>query len=194
MRYEDMMEEPIKAFGDLANFLRVPAASSQIEAAVVASSFDKLRKEEEEQEFAERSDTAGRLFREGKRDSGVTCYRPRISPGSPMRAAIRCNALTTYLGPKNAIEGGDEGNFVVISSYKHLDQRLKSCNVTDLAGYRVFGLLPGYRTQSLGVMMEPPAAQGWNVGQKILDVPPHGSCALSIECDLAPSTSRSPLP
>ncbi len=66
MRYEDMLEKPQATFGDLAKFLRIPAAPAAIKKAIKASSFDKLRKEEEEQGFIERPDTADRFFREGK--------------------------------------------------------------------------------------------------------------------------------
>lgn len=66
MRYEDMLDEPFSVFTDLAKFLRIPASPSAIRTAIKASSFDKLRKEEEEQGFIERPDTADRFFREGK--------------------------------------------------------------------------------------------------------------------------------
>jgi len=89
MRYEDMLEKPKQTFADLAKFLLIPAPPSAIRKAIEASSFDKLRKEEEEQGFVERPDTADRFFRAGK--SGQ--WRDVLSAGQVKR-------LTDGLGPQ----------------------------------------------------------------------------------------------
>ena len=65
MRYEDMLEKTHDTFSDLTKFLRIPATPSKVRMAIKASSFEKLRKEEDEQGFVERPDTADRFFRQG---------------------------------------------------------------------------------------------------------------------------------
>ena len=89
MRYEDMLESPKQVFADLAKFLLIPAPRSAIRKAIEASSFDKLRKEEEEQGFVERPDTADRFFREGKAGR----WRDVLS-------ADQIKRLTDVLGPQ----------------------------------------------------------------------------------------------
>ncbi len=76
MRYEDMLEKPHETFAALARFLLLRAAPGEIDAAITAASFDKLRKEEEEAGFAEKPDSAERFFREGKAGQ----WKTRLSP------------------------------------------------------------------------------------------------------------------
>ncbi|HZU62358.1 MAG TPA: sulfotransferase domain-containing protein, partial [Novosphingobium sp.] len=66
MRYEDMLEKPLEAFTKLGNFLRLGRTRRQIEAAIAASSFEKLQQQEEEAGFRERPETMERFFRAGK--------------------------------------------------------------------------------------------------------------------------------
>jgi hypothetical protein len=66
MRYEDMLNKPVESFGALAAFLRIAPTRQQLEAAIAASSFDKLKEQEDDFGFSEKPDTAGRFFREGK--------------------------------------------------------------------------------------------------------------------------------
>ncbi|MEN6541052.1 sulfotransferase domain-containing protein [Parvibaculum sp.] len=66
MRYEDMLERPMETFGALARFLMLSPSRERLQAAIDASSFDRLRQEEEEHGFVERPDTAERFFREGR--------------------------------------------------------------------------------------------------------------------------------
>jgi hypothetical protein len=66
MRYEDMLDKPLETFGRLAAFLRLEPTRRQLEAAIEASSFDKLKEQEEEFGFKEKPETAEKFFREGK--------------------------------------------------------------------------------------------------------------------------------
>jgi hypothetical protein len=65
MRYEDMLARPVETFSGLVQFLRLPAEAERIRRAVELSSFDKLRKLEEQQGFIERSKSQKRFFRRG---------------------------------------------------------------------------------------------------------------------------------
>jgi hypothetical protein len=66
MRYEDMLEKPIETFSGLARFLRIAATRGAIESAIQASSFERLKEQEDEAGFRERPETAERFFREGR--------------------------------------------------------------------------------------------------------------------------------
>lgn len=66
MRYEDMLEKPRETFGRLATFLRLAPTRGEIEAAIDASSFDKLKEQEDEAGFREKPEKAERFFREGR--------------------------------------------------------------------------------------------------------------------------------
>ena len=66
MRYEDMNQRPVEAFGGLVQFLRLPVGQGRLRRAIENSSFKTLRKLEDEAGFQERSDKSARFFREGK--------------------------------------------------------------------------------------------------------------------------------
>lgn len=66
MRYEDMLAEPEKTFGGLADHLLLGASPEQVREAVDRSSFDKLKAQEEEKGFREKPKNAERFFREGR--------------------------------------------------------------------------------------------------------------------------------
>ena len=66
MRYEDMLENPRKTFGDLTRFLMINATGEQIEDAIRASSFEKLKSQEKERGFVEKPREEMRFFREGR--------------------------------------------------------------------------------------------------------------------------------
>jgi sulfotransferase family protein len=66
MRYEDMLSDPQKTFGNLAHHLLLDATPSQLDLAIERSSFAKLREQEEKTGFQEKSDKAERFFREGR--------------------------------------------------------------------------------------------------------------------------------
>jgi len=66
MRYEDMRLRPVEAFGGLVQFLHLPAERERLRRAIELSSFEALRKKEEEKGFRERSKKSERFFRQGK--------------------------------------------------------------------------------------------------------------------------------
>jgi hypothetical protein len=66
MRYEDMLEKPLETFGALARWLKQPATKAQLEAAIEASSFERLKAQEDEKGFKEKPKHAERFFREGR--------------------------------------------------------------------------------------------------------------------------------
>ncbi|WP_373088247.1 sulfotransferase domain-containing protein [Sneathiella sp.] len=66
MRYEDMLEAPEKTFGGLAKFLGLNPSKERLAKAIKFSSFDVLRKQEEEKGFNEQSYNNEKFFRVGK--------------------------------------------------------------------------------------------------------------------------------
>lgn len=66
MRYEDMLDQPLETFTRLAGFLQLRCSRARIEAAIGASSFDKMKAQEETAGFRERPDTMERFFRVGR--------------------------------------------------------------------------------------------------------------------------------
>ena len=66
MRYEDMQEEPLRTFGKLAEFLLLTPTRKQLACAIQASSFEKLKEQEDEEGFFEKPKSAERFFREGR--------------------------------------------------------------------------------------------------------------------------------
>lgn len=70
MRYEDMLEKPVKTFSGLSKFLGLPDDKERIKRAIKFSSFRELKKQENDSGFVEaRPDGKARFFRQGK--SGV---------------------------------------------------------------------------------------------------------------------------
>jgi hypothetical protein len=69
MRYEDMLEDPVKAFTSLVRFLNIQASEERIRKAVEHSSFKVLRKLEERDGFWERTDVQKSFFRKGESGS-----------------------------------------------------------------------------------------------------------------------------
>jgi hypothetical protein len=68
MRYEDMLAEPVRTFGALANHLLMTPTRKQLVEAIDLSSFDNLRKQEESEGFKEKPKMAKVFFRTGKAD------------------------------------------------------------------------------------------------------------------------------
>jgi hypothetical protein len=66
MRYEDMLDKPEDTFGRLATFLRLAPSRGELQEAIAASSFDKLKEQEEKAGFREKPKKAERFFREGR--------------------------------------------------------------------------------------------------------------------------------
>jgi hypothetical protein len=66
MRYENMLADPFRIFGGLARHLLLRPTDEQLRLAIERSSFDVLKKQEEESGFKEKPEKAERFFREGK--------------------------------------------------------------------------------------------------------------------------------
>lgn len=70
MRYEDMLEKPVKSFTALSKFLGLPGEPARIKRAIKFSSFRELKKQEQASGFVEaRPDGQARFFRAGKAGS-----------------------------------------------------------------------------------------------------------------------------
>ena len=66
LRYEDMLKNPIKAFGGLTRFLGLNPPRARLERAIERSSFKALREQEDQKGFSEKSPYAQKFFREGR--------------------------------------------------------------------------------------------------------------------------------
>jgi hypothetical protein len=66
MRYEEMLSEPEKAFGELARHLLLNPTAAELRLAIERSSFDSLKDRESQEGFKERPEHAERFFREGR--------------------------------------------------------------------------------------------------------------------------------
>jgi hypothetical protein len=66
LRYEDMLADPVKAFGGLTSFLGLNPPRARLERAVERSSFKALRAQEDKKGFKEKSPHAQKFFREGR--------------------------------------------------------------------------------------------------------------------------------
>lgn len=66
LRYEDLQAKPLKAFGEVINFLGLPKDMERLKRAVRFASFKTLKRQEEEKRFIEaRPDGAAPFFRDG---------------------------------------------------------------------------------------------------------------------------------
>ena len=66
LRYEDMLNNPIKSFGGLTQFLGLNPPRKRLERAIERASFKTLRRQEDEQGFKEKSPFAQKFFRDGR--------------------------------------------------------------------------------------------------------------------------------
>ena len=66
VRYEDLLDDPVKHFTAIARHLGQTSTPEQIAEAIDLSTFDKLRAAEDERDFRERSERATRFFRSGR--------------------------------------------------------------------------------------------------------------------------------
>ncbi|MBT6510149.1 MAG: sulfotransferase domain-containing protein [Alphaproteobacteria bacterium] len=66
VRYEDLIDDPVKAFGEVLAFMKLEVAHKRLERAVRNASFKELRKQEDERGFNERPDHQQRFFRKGR--------------------------------------------------------------------------------------------------------------------------------
>ena len=77
MRYEDMLAYPMQTFRDLAHHLLLNPTKAQLRLAIERSSFEELKKQEEEHGFKERPDQSERFFRSGKAGQWRKVLSPR---------------------------------------------------------------------------------------------------------------------
>lgn len=68
VRYEDLLEKPVKTFTSVLGLLRQDKATPRIKRAVANSSFAALKKQENKAGFRERSAHSKRFFREGRKN------------------------------------------------------------------------------------------------------------------------------
>lgn len=82
VRYEDLLNNPEKVFGDVIKFCGLPFNKERVRKAVAFSSFSELQRQEREKGFKERSMKAeDHFFRRGKAGS----WREELSPDLAMR-------------------------------------------------------------------------------------------------------------
>jgi len=81
VRYEDMLERPVKSFGAVAKFLGLDPPRARLDKAIKLSSFKVLQTQERRKGFVERPDTAAAFFREGKAGQ----WRKTLSPAQIAR-------------------------------------------------------------------------------------------------------------
>jgi hypothetical protein len=66
LRYEDMLNNPIKTFSGLTRFLGLNPPRQRLERAIERASFKTLRQQEDQKGFKEKSPFAQKFFREGR--------------------------------------------------------------------------------------------------------------------------------
>jgi Sulfotransferase domain len=84
MRYEDMLAEPERTFGAVTRFLGLNTSTERLRHAIELSSFDKLRQQEEQRGFKERSTASERFFRVGRAGQ----WRTKLTPAQ-VEAVVR---------------------------------------------------------------------------------------------------------
>ena len=76
VRYEDMVQKPLKAFGQVVEFLQLPIRRDHLRRAIEFSSFRELAKQEDTEDFVEsRPDSDVKFFRAGR----VGSWRDQLS-------------------------------------------------------------------------------------------------------------------
>jgi len=65
LRYEDIMQQPLKTFSQAARFAGLPDEPARVRQAVAFSDFKELQRQEQERGFRERPPKAEKFFREG---------------------------------------------------------------------------------------------------------------------------------
>ena len=66
VRYEDLVNKPIDAFGDVVDFVGVKATRGRLRRAIRNASFNEMKRQETQHGFDEKSRHAASFFREGK--------------------------------------------------------------------------------------------------------------------------------
>jgi hypothetical protein len=81
LRYEDMLEKPTETFRAVSAHLRQTPDDAVLTEAIELSSFDKLKRQEEQYDFRERSERADRFFVSGKAGG----WKERLSQAQAQR-------------------------------------------------------------------------------------------------------------
>lgn len=68
VRYEDLLDKPARAFGEILKFLKIAGDKARVKQAIAHSAFGALRRQEAASGFVERSPNATRFFRVGKKN------------------------------------------------------------------------------------------------------------------------------
>jgi hypothetical protein len=94
MRYEDMLEKPLETFGKVARFLGLKPAPDRLQRAIDLAAFGKLRQQEEQTGFRERSEKSERFFREGRAGQ----WREKLTPAQIEAITAAHRAQMTRFG------------------------------------------------------------------------------------------------
>lgn len=78
LKYEDMSDDPTKAFSTVLHDLGAPADEARVAQAVRAASFDEAKKQESASGFVEKSPSSNRFFRSGKVGEGRATLDPAV--------------------------------------------------------------------------------------------------------------------
>ena len=81
VRYEDLLEQPVKAFTEIVDFAKLEVDEDRIKKAVEFSRFEQLQKQEKKDGFGEKQPTAASFFRQGKAGS----WRGKLSAAQVAR-------------------------------------------------------------------------------------------------------------
>ena len=94
MRYEDMLQSPLKAFGKLIDFLGLPKEMPRLKRATKNASFKELSKQESTTKFVEsRPDGKAAFFREGRAGG----WRDKLTDAQAQRLIeAHQEVMTTY--------------------------------------------------------------------------------------------------
>ncbi len=93
-RYEDMVLEPVRAFGSICRFLGMPVQQPHLERAITFSSFDVLSGQEAEVGFREQLNTSTRFFRKGR----IGSWREELSADLADRIVARHGQVMQRFG------------------------------------------------------------------------------------------------
>jgi hypothetical protein len=85
VRYEDMLDNPVPVFGNVARFLGLNPPKERLMRAIEFSSFKELRKQEETEGFKERSVNAEKFFRSGRKEQ----WREKLTDAQVRRIVDR---------------------------------------------------------------------------------------------------------
>ena len=94
LRYEDLLSDPVAGFARAARLLKLDGDRARIERAVRHASFAGLSAQETREGFAERSDKAGRFFRDGRAGQ----WHAALTPAQAARIAARHGAQMARFG------------------------------------------------------------------------------------------------